>query len=53
VAVALWLQGRLPGGHLTVENPGGRLEITIEGKDRQIDALYLEGPAENLQEIEI
>ncbi len=53
VAAVLWLQGRLPGGHLTVENPGGALEITIEGKDRQIDALYLEGPAENLQEIEI
>lgn len=53
VAVVLWLRGKLPDGRLTVENPGGTLEITIEGKDRQIDALYLEGPAENLQESEI
>ena len=53
VAVVLWLQGKLPDGRLTVENPGGTLEITIEGKDRQIDALYLEGPTENLQESEI
>ena len=53
VAVVLWPQGRLPGGHLTVENPGGRLEITVRGEGGQVEALYLEGPAENLQEIEI
>ena len=53
VAVALWQQGQLPGGQLTVENPGGILEISVEGHNGQIDALYLEGPAENLQEIEI
>lgn len=53
VAAVLWLQGQLSGGRLTVENPGGTLEITVNGKDGQIDELYLEGPAENLQEIEI
>lgn len=53
VAVVLWLQGRLPGGHLTVENPGGTLEITVEGHNGQIDALYLEGPAETAEEITI
>lgn len=53
VATVLWLQGKLPGGHLTVENPGGTLEIAIEGKNGQIDALYLEGPAESLQELQI
>ncbi len=53
VAVAMWLVGELPGGRLTVENPGGALEITIEGKNGQINALYLEGPAEKLQELQI
>jgi len=45
-AVTLWLQGKLPGGKLIAENPGGKLEITIEGQDGKISALYLEGPAE-------
>ena len=46
VTAALWLQGKVPGGHLRVENPGGTLEVTIEGDAGQISALYLEGPAE-------
>ncbi len=53
VAVVLWLKGQLPGGHLTAENPGGTLEITVEGADKQITALYLEGPVEVLAQIEI
>ena len=54
VAVALWLQGQLPGGHLTVENQGGILEVTVEGEKGQVNALYLEGPAEilNIYQIE-
>ena len=46
VAVTLYLQGRLPGGRLTVENPGGTLEIVLEGDGQSVTALYLEGPAE-------
>lgn len=46
VAVALYLQGKLPGGHLRVDNPGGTLEITLEGNGKSVTALYLEGPAE-------
>ncbi len=53
VGVVLWLQGLLPGGHLTAENPGGTLEITIEGKDKQIEKLFLEGPATVLKQIEV
>ena len=53
VAVVLWLQGKLPGGRLTVENPGGTLEVTVEGDKGQLRALYLEGPAETLKEMEI
>ena len=45
-AVKLWLQGKLPGGHLIAENPGGTLHITIEGAMGNISAIYLEGPAE-------
>ncbi len=46
VAVTLWLQGQLPGGHLIAENPGGTLHITVEGQNGIVNALYLEGPAE-------
>ena len=46
VAVALYLQGKLPGGRLTVENPGGTLEISLNGHGKQVTELYLEGPAE-------
>ena len=53
VAAVLWLRGMLPGGRLTVENPGGTLEITIKGQDGKIDELYLEGPAETLKAVEI
>lgn len=53
VAVTLWLKGELPDGRLTVENPGGTLEITIEGKNGQINALYLEGPAEQVEQYEL
>ena len=44
-AVVLWLQGQVPGGHLTVKNPGGDLAVTIEG-EKTVEALYLEGPTE-------
>ena len=46
VAVALYLQGKLPGGRLRVENPGGALEITLQGDGKSVTALHLEGPAE-------
>lgn len=45
VAAALWLQGKVPGGFLTVKNPGGDLAVTIEG-DTQVQKLLLEGPTE-------
>ena len=45
VAVALWLQGKVPGGYLTVKNPGGDLAVTIEGSSK-IEKLLLEGPTQ-------
>lgn len=53
VASVLWLEGRLPSGKLTALNPGGTLEITVEGQGGQIQKLFLEGPAELLKIYEI
>ena len=47
-AVVLWLKGQLPTGQLTVESQGGDLKIQIEGTDRMITQLLLEGPSEIL-----
>lgn len=45
-AVVLWIQGKIPSGTLTVENPGGPLTIAISGENGQLTALSLEGPTE-------
>ena len=50
VAVTLWLQNKLPGGYLIAENPGGTLQIRVEGPENAVTALYLEGPAEVIGE---
>jgi diaminopimelate epimerase len=52
-AAVLWSQGKLPGGKLTLENKGGTLQVTVLGKNRQIEKLILEGPAEVIGEYEI
>ena len=46
VAAALWLQGRLPGGELALQNRGGTLKVRVEGRDGQVTVLYQEGPTE-------
>ena len=50
--VALWMAGKVPGGYLTVKNPGGDLAVTVEGKDK-VEKLLLEGPAEVVRQYEI
>ena len=45
-AVTLWTQGKLPGGVVTVKNPGGDLTVTIQSNDGKITALLLEGPTQ-------
>ena len=42
-AVTLWKQGKVPGGVLTVKNPGGDLTVTIEADGDRITSLSLEG----------
>ena len=46
LAVTLWKQGKLPGGKLTVKNPGGDLTVTVENDGKNLTALLLEGPTE-------
>ena len=52
VATTLWLQGKLPNGRLTALNPGGTLEVAVEGQNGVVTALYLEGPAEVIDTIQ-
>ena len=49
-AVALFMEGKLPGGQLLCENKGGKLSVTVESRGSQITGLYLEGPAEYIKE---
>ena len=51
-AVALWLRGKVPGGFLTVKNPGGDLAVTVEGAG-QVEKLLLEGPTEVVEILEV
>ncbi len=45
-AVTLWAKGKVPGGVLTVKNPGGDLKVTIQAEGEKIAQLLLEGPTE-------
>lgn len=45
-AAVLWLEGKLPDGKLTVENPGGTLTVTVCGKAGEVTELTLEGPTQ-------
>lgn len=51
-AVKLWMEGMLPGGFLTVKNPGGDLAVTIVG-DTCVEKLFLEGPTEVVKIYEV
>lgn len=52
-AVVLWLQGLIPSGKLTVENPGGTLAVTVSGENGKVTELTLEGPTEVVRTYEI
>lgn len=51
--VVLWKEGKLKGRKLKVQNQGGILEITVDGKDGEITSIYLEGPTEVVRVFEI
>ncbi len=45
----LWTLGQLSDGALQVDNRGGTLAVTVEGKNGTVSELWLEGPAEVLK----
>ena len=53
VAAVLWLTGKLPGGRLAVENPGGTLHFELEGTETEVTSILMTGPAELVKEYEI
>ena len=53
VATVLWAEGKLPGGVLTVKNPGGDLAVTVVGVEGKVKELYLEGPTEVVSVMEM
>ena len=53
VASVLHTQGKLPGGKLTCQVPGGTLQVTIGAENGAIHTILLEGPAEVIKIFEI
>ena len=53
VAAVLWLTGKLPGGVLAVENPGGTLEFQLEGTADKVTSILMTGPAERVAVYEV
>ena len=53
VAAVLWLTGKLPGGRVAVENPGGTLHFELEGNANEVTSILMTGPAERVREYEI
>ena len=53
VAAVLWLTGKLPGGVLAVENPGGTLLFELEGTETEVTSILMTGPAELVREHDI
>ena len=52
-ACALFAAGKLPGKRLIAENPGGTLTVDIQENDGKITAVFLEGPTETVEILEI
>ncbi len=49
----LWTLGQLSAHTLRVENRGGTLQVTVQGENGTVNALWLEGPAEVLKVYEV
>ena len=52
-ACALFAAGKLPGRRLIADNPGGVLTVDIEETEGEISAVFLEGPTEVVEILEI
>ncbi len=53
VASVLWVTGKIPGGKVTVENPGGTLRFELKGTEREVTSIQMTGPAELVRVYEI
>ena len=53
VASVLRLTGKLPGGRVAVENPGGTLLFELEGTAEEVTSILMTGPAELVREYDI
>lgn len=49
VAVVLWMKGLLPDGKISIENPGGILNLEISGENNVVDSILMSGPADILK----
>ena len=45
-AAAIYMEGKLPGGVLSVQNRGALLKVTISGTGTSVSSILLEGPTE-------
>ena len=50
-AVVLWMEGKMKGNKLVVQNQGGTLEVMIQCEQGEITGIYLEGPTEVVEVI--
>ncbi len=46
VASVLWVTGKIPGGKVTIENPGGTLHFELRGTETEVTQIQMTGPAE-------
>ncbi len=46
VASVLWVTGNIPGGKVTIENPGGTLQFELKGTEAEVTQIQMTGPAE-------
>ncbi len=46
VAAVLWVTGKIPGGKVTIENPGGTLQFELQGTADAVTQIQMTGPAE-------
>ncbi len=53
VASVLWVTGKIPGGKVTIENPGGKLHFELKGTADAVTEIQMTGPAEVLSCYEI
>ena len=52
-ACALFARGKLPGKRLLAENPGGTLTVDLEEENGRITGVYLEGPTQIVEIMDV